>query len=127
MLKIKRAYEKESASDGKRIYVDRLWARGLSKNDFKFDEWLKELAPSPELRKWYGHEPGKFDEFRNRYIIELSSGDKQAQLKRLAETAGKTDVTLIYSARDTTRNNAVVLSDLIEKLMREKPGAVFQQ
>ncbi len=81
MLKIKRAYEKKSENDGKRIYVDRLWPRGLSKKEFTFDEWLKELSPSDELRKWFGHEAGKFQEFRQKYIRELSSPDKQALLK----------------------------------------------
>ncbi|MBI4301265.1 MAG: DUF488 family protein, partial [Chloroflexi bacterium] len=72
MVKIKRAYEGKAANDGKRIYVDRLWARGLTREEAAIDEWLKDLAPSNELRKWFGHEPDRFQEFRQRYIKELS-------------------------------------------------------
>jgi uncharacterized protein YeaO (DUF488 family) len=120
MLKIKRAYERKFSADGKRIYVDRLWPRGLSKEEFKFDEWIKELSPSDDLRKWFGHEPDKFHEFKKRYIKELDEPSKQALLKRLASMAEEGSVTLVYSAKDTEHNNAVVLSELITKLMKEK-------
>ena len=120
MLKIKRAYEKKSASDGKRIYVDRLWPRGLTKEDVAIDEWLKELSPSDDLRKWFGHEPDKFEEFRRRYLRELTNPAKQAQLKRIASMAEDTNVTLIYSAKDTEHNNAVLLAELISKVVKER-------
>lgn len=123
MLKIKRAYEKKSANDGKRIYVDRLWPRGLRKDDVAFDEWLKDLSPSGDLRKWFGHEPGKFEEFRRRYLRELAEPARQAQLKRIARMAKDADVTLVYSAKDSEHNNAVVLAELIGKLMKEEAVA----
>jgi uncharacterized protein YeaO (DUF488 family) len=118
MLKIKRAYEKKAASDGKRIYVDRLWPRGLSKGEFAIDEWLKELSPSDQLRKWFGHEPAKFSEFRKRYSQELSTPEQQVLLKRIARMAEETDITLVYSAKDPEHNNAVVLAEIIERLMK---------
>ncbi len=120
MLKIKRAYEPKAAGDGKRIYVDRLWPRGLSKADFVFDEWIKELSPSDELRKWFGHEPDKFPEFKSRYIKELTDPSKQELLKRIARTAEASIVTLVYSAKDQEHNNAVVLAELINKLIKQK-------
>lgn len=123
MLKIKRAYEKKEATDGKRIYVDRLWPRGLSKEEAAIDEWLRDLSPSDELRKWFGHEPGKFQEFKKRYLDELSSPAEQALLKRIAGMAEDTNVTLVYSAKDTEHNNAVVLQELIGRLMKTKAVA----
>ena len=120
MLNIKRAYEKKSSGDGKRILVDRLWPRGLSKEEAAVDEWLKDLSPSNGLRKWFGHEPGKFPEFRRKYLEELSVFEKETLLKSIAATAKESDITLIYSAKDIEHNNAVVLAELIEKIMREK-------
>jgi len=119
VLKIKRAYEGKSKDDGAWIYVDRLWPRGLSKADFQPDEWLKELSPSDGLRKWFGHEPEKFGEFRKRYAEELSAPEKRTLLKRVAAMARKDKVTLVYSAKDTEHNNAVVLQELISKLMND--------
>jgi uncharacterized protein YeaO (DUF488 family) len=98
------------------VFVDRLWPRGLSKEELAIDEWLKDLSPSDELRKWFGHEPNRFTKFRQKYIKELSSPDKQALLKRIARMAEEIDVTLVYSAKDTEHNNAVVLLDVIGKL-----------
>jgi uncharacterized protein YeaO (DUF488 family) len=120
MLKIKRAYEGKSTADGQRIYIDRLWPRGMSKEEFKFDEWMKELSPSDDLRKWFGHEPDKFQEFKKRYVKELADPSKQALLKRLTRMAYEGDVTLVYSARDTEHNDAVVLVEIISKLMKGK-------
>lgn len=109
-IKIKRVYEKPSASDGKRILIDRLWPRGLSKAEAQVDLWLKEIAPSGELRKWFGHEPEKWDEFRKRYRAELDKNkDAVSQLKSAA--TGKT--TLLYAAKDTEHNNAVVLKEYL--------------
>ena len=124
MLKLKRAYEKKSSADGKRIYVDRLWPRGLSKGEVGFDEWLKDLSPSDELRKWFGHDPVKFLEFKKRYARELADPANQALLKRIARMAEEGTVTLVYSAQDTRYNNAVVLAELITKLItQEAPTA----
>ncbi len=124
MLKIKRAYEGKAAGDGQRIYVDRLWPRGVSKEKAAFDEWFKDLSPSDELRKWFGHEPDKFAEFRKRYIKELSTPEKKELLRRVADMAEKADVTLVYSAKDTEHNNAVVLRELVNALMKAKMAAV---
>ncbi len=120
MLNIKRAYEKRSPGDGKRILVDRLWPRGLNKEEAAVDEWLKDLSPSDGLRKWFGHETDKFPEFRKRYLEELSVVEREPLLKRIAAAAKENDITLIYSAKDNEHNNAVVLAELIEKIMREK-------
>ncbi len=120
MLKIKRVYEKKSAADGHRIYIDRLWPRGVTKEEAAFDEWLKELAPSDELRRWFGHQPEKFREFRQKYIKELSRPEPHARMQQIADTASKRDVTLLYSAKDTEHNDAVVLAELIKNLMPEK-------
>jgi uncharacterized protein YeaO (DUF488 family) len=119
VLKIKRAYEAKTSGDGKRIYVDRLWPRGLSKDDAGFDEWLKEVSPSDELRKWFGHEPDKFAEFKRKYAKELSAPDKQPVLRRIGNLADQGDITLIYSARDTEHNNAVVLAEVVRRLMNQ--------
>jgi uncharacterized protein YeaO (DUF488 family) len=120
MLRVKRVYDAKSASDGKRIYADRLWPRGLSKKDAPFDEWFKELSPSDDLRKWFHHEQDRFPDFKKRYLQELSIPEKQDILKRIAKMANQGDVSLVYSAKDREQNNAVVLSELISKLTKEK-------
>lgn len=108
---LKRAYEPADRRDGRRILVDRLWPRGISKADAGIDEWLKDLAPSTELRKWFGHDPGRWDGFRRRYRKEI---DGHAELlKHLRELARKGAVTLIYSAHDEIHNDAVVLRDVL--------------
>jgi uncharacterized protein YeaO (DUF488 family) len=119
MLKIKRVYDEKSIEDGKRIYIDRIWPRGLTKEKAAIDEWLKELSPSDDLRKWFGHEPEKFREFKRRYLNELSDPAKTSLLKRIAATADGANVTLLFSARDPENNNAVVLFEVIGKLMKE--------
>lgn len=119
MLKIKRAYEKRESSDGKRILVDRLWPRGVSKTEAAIDEWVKDLAPSDSLRKWFGHNPDKWVEFRERYIKKLSSPESKKLLEDIASAASRSDVTLVYAARDTEHSNARVLEELITKLMQK--------
>lgn len=109
---IKRAYEAPAARDGTRVLVDRLWPRGLTKDAARIDEWLKEVAPSTTLRRWFGHEPAKFDEFRRRYRKELQGRAAWEQLKALARSG---TLTLVYSARDEQHNNAVVLRQLLEE------------
>ncbi|HKV58138.1 MAG TPA: DUF488 domain-containing protein [Ktedonobacteraceae bacterium] len=110
---IKRVYEEADESDGMRVLVDRLWPRGLSKERAHIDLWLKEIAPSNELRTWFGHDPAKFDEFRRRYEAELASDTGQAALTRLRELVHQQHVTLVYGARDSEHSNAAVLRELL--------------
>ena len=110
-LRIKRVYEPPDKGDGKRILVDRLWPRGMAKAKAGVDLWLKEIAPSTELRKWFGHDPGKWAEFKKRYQAELEENDEQAVL--LKEEIKKGTVTLLYGARDEEHNEAVVLLDFL--------------
>lgn len=108
---IKRVYESPSPEDGQRILVDRLWPRGLSKADAKIDVWLKDIAPSAELRQWFGHDPTKWDEFQKRFIKELSANPEAVTtLRELL----KTPSTLVYGAKDEVHNNAVVIQSFIK-------------
>ncbi len=110
-VRLKRAYEAAEATDGYRVLVDRLWPRGVSKEKAQLDEWARELAPSSELRTWFGHDPARFDEFRRRYLEELAAhGDKLAELR---ERASEARLTLVYAARDSEHNDAVVLADVL--------------
>lgn len=111
-LRIKRIYDAPARGDGHRVLVDRLWPRGISKRRAKLDEWLPELAPSAELRKWFGHDPARWQEFRERYRAEL---DRKAALTAgIRHRALDQPVTLLYSARDPLHNQAVVLKQFIE-------------
>jgi uncharacterized protein YeaO (DUF488 family) len=113
MIKLKRAYEPASKYDGLRILVERLWPRGISKSKAHFDLWLKDLAPSTELRKWYGHEPERWAEFRKRYWAELKG---QGELLTLLNfVAGYQPVTFVYAASDEKRNSAAALKELLGK------------
>ncbi|MEN6592639.1 MAG: DUF488 domain-containing protein, partial [Methanobacterium sp.] len=113
MIKIKRAYQPPEEEDGFRILVDRLWPRGVSKDKAKLDLWLKEVAPSDELRKWFGHDPEKWSEFQKRYSAELK--DKKSFLSKIKDLEKeKGTVTLIYSAKDEEHNDAVVLRDKLQ-------------
>ncbi|HET8752310.1 MAG TPA: DUF488 domain-containing protein [Gaiellaceae bacterium] len=110
-VRIKRAYEPAEAADGYRVLIDRIWPRGVSKEEAQLDEWARELAPSSELRQWFGHEPDKFDGFRSRYRAELAGhAEKVRELRRRGHRG---DLTLVYSARDTEHNDAVVLAELL--------------
>jgi uncharacterized protein YeaO (DUF488 family) len=112
-INLKRVYEQPTAEDGTRVLVDRLWPRGLTKEKARVDLWLKEIAPSTELRKWFGHDPSRWVEFKRRYRAELRHDTEQvAQLK--AEMK-KGPVTLVYAARDEEHNEAVVLLDLLTR------------
>ncbi|HXY62361.1 MAG TPA: DUF488 domain-containing protein [Nitrospirota bacterium] len=113
MLKIKRIYDPWSRDDGKRILVDRLWARGIKKDEAKIDEWLKDIAPSDALRKWYAHDPDKWPAFRQKYRKELKG--KKDIVDRLRKDAKKGNVTLLFSAKNEDRNNAVALKEMIER------------
>jgi uncharacterized protein YeaO (DUF488 family) len=110
-IKLKRVYEKPEPADGTRILVDRLWPRGLSKAKAKLDLWLKEIAPSTELRKWFGHDPNKWRGFRQRYKSELKGHGEQIALIKSKARSGA--VTLLYAARDQEHNEAVVLTELL--------------
>jgi uncharacterized protein YeaO (DUF488 family) len=110
-LRLKRAYEPAAPDDGKRILVDRLWPRGLSKDKAALDDWIKDIAPSTELRKWFGHDPARWAEFQRRYRTELRQhGALLDQIRSLAKTQ---TVTLLYAARDEEHNDAVVLRDVL--------------
>jgi uncharacterized protein YeaO (DUF488 family) len=111
-LEIKRVYEEPSRADGTRILVDRLWPRGLSKEKARVDLWLKEIAPSTELRKWFSHDPNKWTEFQSRYWRELKS--KTDLLDDLKAKTAKGPVTLLYGAKDELHNEAVVLKALLQ-------------
>jgi uncharacterized protein YeaO (DUF488 family) len=112
-IRLKRAYEPASARDGYRILVDRLWPRGVSKKQAKLDEWAKELAPSSQLREWFGHDPSRFPEFRRRYIDELRAD--APRLKELRRRARMGTLTLVYSAHDSEHNDAVVLAEVLRR------------
>ena len=117
MLKTKRVYESATSSDGIRFLVDRLWPRGLKKEELKMKAWLKDVAPSPELRKWFAHEPARWHEFQKRYQAELKANPDA--WKPLLEAAKQGDVTLLYSARDTEHNSALLLKEFLEKQMEK--------
>lgn len=108
---IKRIYEPATSADGYRVLVDGVWPRGVSKDDAAIDHWARDLAPSAGLRKWFRHDPGKWDEFQRRYREELA--DRQASLDALARKAEEGPVTLLFSAKDTDHNQAVVLRDVL--------------
>ncbi len=117
MLKIKRVYEDARSSDGARFLVERLWPRGIKKEDLKMKAWLKEVAPSQDLRKWYAHDTAKWEEFRQRYQKELESNSEA--WSPLLEAAKHGNVTLIYSARDTEHNSALVLKEFLEEKIQK--------
>lgn len=126
MIKIKRAYLPAEKRDGYRVLIDRLWPRGIKKSDLLLDEWTKVLAPTTELRKNFGHEVGKWASFQKKYKGELKSAAAKEKIQSLAKRAVKRSVTLIYSAKDTEHNDAVVLKQLLDrevkKLSRQTSG-----
>jgi uncharacterized protein YeaO (DUF488 family) len=117
MLKLKRAYEPESRSDGTRLLVERLWPRGLSKAALRIDAWLKDAGPSTELRQWFNHDPDKWPAFRARYFRELNS--RPEAWRPIVTAARRGAVTLVYSSRDTEHNNAVALKDYLRPKIRK--------
>lgn len=112
-IRIKRVYEEAGESDGFRVLVDRIWPRGVSKERARIEVWLKSVAPSTALRKWFGHDPEKWPEFKRRYFRELD--EKPPGVADLIQRARKEDVTLIYSARDREHNQAVALKEYLDK------------
>lgn len=110
-VKLKRAYEPPAPDDGTRILIDRLWPRGVKKTDAAIDEWMKEIAPSTELRKWFGHDPDRWPEFRRRYQSEIRQHSNE--FEHLRALAQQGSITLVFSAHDEAHNDAVVLRDLL--------------
>jgi len=113
-IQLERVYRARTNAGGKRILVDRLWPRGVRKDALKLDLWLRELAPSNELRKWFGHDPRRWEEFERRYYSELRRPERQEQLHELLALARKGPVTLLYGARDEEHNEAVALRKFLE-------------
>jgi uncharacterized protein YeaO (DUF488 family) len=114
-IELQRVYD-DRAGTGYRVLADRVWPRGIKKEDLHFDLWARELAPSTELRKWFGHDPARWKEFQKRYRAELAAEDKQALLQELLSAAGKSAVTLLYGAKDEEHNQAVVLREVLLEL-----------
>jgi len=124
MVRTKRVYEPPGPDDGYRVLVERLWPRGVSKENAHLDAWARELAPSDELRRWYGHDPARWEAFRARYRRELDEPARRDQLDRLVERAATGTVTLVYASRAGEISNAAVLRDLIaERLSAQSPDA----
>lgn len=115
-VRLKRAYEPASPDDGYRVLIDRLWPRGISRERARLDGWPKDLAPSTELRTWFAHDPARFEEFRRRYVEELRAHRTEiAELRRRARVG---TLTLVYSAKDSEHNDAVVLADVVRRGLR---------
>lgn len=114
-ISVKRVYASVSDEDGYRVLVDRLWPRGIKKEEAAIDLWRKEIAPSAELRKWFGHDPLKFDEFRRRYIKELEQNPDMEQFVKVLQHSGRA-ITLLYGAKDELHNQAVILKEYLDAL-----------
>jgi uncharacterized protein YeaO (DUF488 family) len=110
-VRLKRAYEAPTASDGYRVLIDRLWPRGVKREGARLDEWARDLAPSGELRRWFGHDPERFDEFRRRYTAELAG--QTEKLRELRHRARHGTLTLVYAAHDEEHNDAIVLAEIL--------------
>jgi uncharacterized protein YeaO (DUF488 family) len=113
MIRVKRVYAPVEPQDGRRFLVERLWPRGIKKQALQMDAWLKDVAPSTELREWFGHDPARWQEFKRRYFAELDANP--SALRPLVEAARAGDLTLLYSARDTEHNNALALKEYLEQ------------
>ena len=120
-IRIKRAYEAPAEDDGYRILVDRVWPRGRSRQDLRIDEWAREVAPGTDLRRWFGHQPERWEAFRDRYRRELAATDRVAELHALLVRVGSKSLTLVYGARDTEHNQAVVLAEVLRDLLPPAP------
>jgi uncharacterized protein YeaO (DUF488 family) len=116
-IRLKRAYEPAASSDGYRVLIDRLWPRGVSREQARLNAWERELAPSTELRQWFGHQPNRFDEFRLRYVAEL--GQQRPRLTELRRRARDGTLTLVYAAHDSEHNDAVVLAEALRRGLRQ--------
>jgi uncharacterized protein YeaO (DUF488 family) len=120
MITIKRVYEAPTRSDGTRILVDRLWPRGIKKEDAHVEQWIRELGPSDELRRFFGHDPARWEQFHQRYLAELKRPQTKALLAELANIARNGPLTLVYSARDPDHNQALVLKEVLQKRLQER-------
>ena len=121
-VRIRRVYDEPSTADGTRVLVDRVWPRGLRKDTLRLDDWLKDVAPSTELRKWYGHDTAKFAEFRRRYLNELAGSEQRTALGRLRALAAKGPLTLLTATRDVDHSQAAVLARLLRESTEENEG-----
>ena len=119
-LRVERVYGARPSAGGTRVLVDRVWPRGITKDSLKLDLWLRELAPSTELRKWFGHDPKRWEEFQRRYHSELERPEHQGQLNELRALGRKGPVTLLYGARDENHNQAVALRNFLEESTRAR-------
>jgi len=113
VIRIKRIYDAPSRDDGSRVLIDRIWPRGVSKKEAQLDLWLKDVAPSTELRKWFGHDPSRFEDFTKRYKAELA--ENSSSVNKLCELAHNDDVSLLYAAHDEDINHAVVLAEYLQQ------------
>ncbi|TCJ16220.1 DUF488 family protein [Rubrobacter taiwanensis] len=118
-LRVKRVYEEPGPDDGQRILVDRIWSRGLSREEARIESWRKDLAPSTELRKWFGHDPERWEGFLKRYRTELEGTGKMEELRELGERAAEENVTLLFGAKDIEHNNARALAAFVRELVGE--------
>ncbi len=114
-VRLKRAYDDPAADDGQRVLVDRVWPRGRTKEELRLDQWARDLGPSTELRKWFGHDPSRWPEFRTRYETELADEAKARQLDELAAVARAGTLTIVYGARDHEHNQAQVIAEELER------------
>ncbi len=119
---VKRVYEAAARNDGTRVLVDRLWPRGLTKQSAAIDAWLRDLAPSNELRKWFHAQPERWEEFRKKYLKELSAGPARTALEKLYDLQRRGKVTLLYASKNEEHNNATVLRDLLEGARKPPTG-----
>ncbi len=115
MIRTKRAYDDPATEDGRRFLVDRYWPRGVSKEELRVEDWLREVAPSDELREWFDHDPERWEEFKRRYFTELEQRSEALQV--LIEAASEENVTLVYGASDTRHNNAEALKEYLETVL----------
>lgn len=123
-IQLKRAYDKPARNDGLRILVDRLWPRGIKKEELRLDAWAKALAPSTQLRKWFAHDPDKWPEFRKRYRTELKHAGASKLIRDLVASSKRSNtITLLYGAKDQEHNEAIILRDLFERVVSEEGSA----
>ncbi len=127
MIKIKRVYEPPSPDDGYRVLIDRLWPRGLAREAARLDAWARELAVSDELRRWFSHDPARWEEFRTRYRAALLAPENRPLLDALAQRARSGTVTILYGAREERYNNAQVLREVLEELLGSASGQAGTQ
>jgi uncharacterized protein YeaO (DUF488 family) len=122
-VRLQRAYDDPGSDDGYRVLVDRVWPRGRTKEELRLDEWARDLGPSTALRRWFGHDPARWQEFQARYHVELAAPDQARELDALANRARRGPVTLVYGARDREHNQAQVIADELARRLVATPGA----